>query len=148
MKNKNKNLENNFDKYLWNRYTPLHDRLMRKISYLSKVLGNFNDIYHIKKDYYKTLKPVINTEIPPCKEESNFPNFINIVKTTNDKYIEYEEAMYVEIITNIKDLIEKMKNEKGFYEDYLKYLALYKEEKKKMEKNKSIYHATAGMSKK
>ena len=148
MKNKNKNLENNFDKYLWNRYTPLHDRLMRKISYLSKVLGNFNDIYHIKKDYYKTLKPVINTEIPPCKEESNFPNFINIVKTTNDKYIEYEEAMYVEIITNIKDLIEKMKNEKGFYEDYLKYLALYKEEKKKMEKNKSIYHASAGIAEK
>ena len=148
MKNKNKNLENNFDKYLWNRYTPLHDRLMRKIAYLSKVLGNFNDIYHIKKDYYKTLKPVINTEIPPCKEESNFPNFINIVKTTNDKYIEYEEAMYVEIITNIKDLIEKMKNEKGFYEDYLKYLALYKEEKKKMEKNKSIYHASAGIAEK
>ena len=148
MKNKNKNLENNFDKYLWNKYVPLHERLMKKISYLSKVLNNFNDIYHVKKDYYKTLKPVINTEIPPCKEESNFPNFINIVKTTNDKYIEFEEAMYIEIISNIKDLIEKMKNEKGFYEDYIKYLALYKDEKKKMEKNKNIYHSSAGIAEK
>ena len=145
---KKKNLENNFDKYLWNRYVPLHDRLMRKISYLSKVLGNFTDIYHVKKDYYKTLKPFINTEIQPCKEESNFPSLISIVKTSNDKYIEFEEAMYVEIITNIKDLIEKMKNEKGYYEDYLKYLSLYKDEKKKMEKNKSIYHSSAGIAEK
>ena len=145
---KNKNLENNFDKYLWNKYVPLHDRLMRKITYLSKVLGNFNDIYHVKKDYYKTLKPVINTEISPCKEESNFPSLISIVKTSNDKYIEFEETMYVEIISNIKDLIEKMKNEKGYYEDYLKYLSLYKDEKKKMEKNKSIYHSSAGIAEK
>ena len=145
---KNKNPENNFDKFLWNKYVPLHDRLMRKISYLSKVLGNFNDIYHVKKDYYKTLKPVISTEIPPCKEESNFPNLISIVKTSNDKYIEFEEAMYLEIIANIKDLIEKMKNEKGYYEDYLKYLSLYKDEKKKMEKNKFIYHSSAGIAEK
>ena len=143
MKNKNKNFENNFDKYLWNRYVPLHERLMRKISYLSKVLGNFNDIYHVKKDYYKALKPFINTEIPPCKEESNFPNIVNIVKSTNDKYIEIEEAMYIEIIANIKDLIDKMKNEKAYYEDFLKYLSSYKDEKKKMEKNKNIYHSSA-----
>ena len=143
MKNKNKNLENNFDKCLWNRYVPLHDRLMKKISYLSKVLGNFNDIYHVKKDYYKALKPFINIEIPPCKEESNFPNIINIVKSTNDKYIEIEEAMYIEIIANIKDLVDKMKNEKAYYEDYLRYLSSYKDEKKKMEKNKNIYHSSA-----
>ena len=143
LKMKNKDLENNFDKYLWNRYIPLHDRLTRKISYLSKVYSNFNDIYHVKKDYYKTLKPIINTEIPQCKEESHFPNIINIVKTTNDKYMEFEEAMYIEIIANIKDLIDKMKNEKNYYEDFLKYLSLYKEEKKKMEKNKSIYHSSA-----
>ena len=85
---KNKDLENNFDKYLWNKYDPLHDRLMKKISYLSKVLANFNDIYHVKKDYYKTLKPFIKEEIPPCKEEANFQNVLSVVKTTSEKYNE------------------------------------------------------------
>ena len=42
-------MENNFDKYLWNRYEPLHERLMRKISYLSKVLDNFSEIHTVKK---------------------------------------------------------------------------------------------------
>ena len=140
---KNKDFENNFDKFLWNKYEPLHERLMRKIAYLTKVLGNFNDIYHVKKDYYKTLKPFINNEIPACKEEINFQNVLNIVKTTNEKYNEYEEEMYLEIIKNIKDLIEKMKKEKNYFDDYLKSLALYKEEKRKMEKLKSIYHSSA-----
>jgi hypothetical protein len=116
---------------------------MRKIAYLTKVLGNFNDIYHVKKDYYKTLKPFINNEIPTCKEETNFQNVLNIVKTTNEKYNEYEEEMYLEIIKNIKDLIEKMKKEKIYFDDYLKSLSLYKEEKRKMEKLKSIYHSSA-----
>ena len=140
---KNKDFENNFDKFLWNKYEPLHERLMRKIAYLTKVLGNFNDIYHVKKDYYKTLKPFISNEIPACKEEINFQNVLNIVKTTNEKYNEYEEEMYLEIIKNIKDLIEKMKKEKNYFDDYLKSLALYKEEKRKMEKLKSIYHSSA-----
>ena len=140
---KNKDFENNFDKFLWNKYEPLHERLMRKIAYLTKVLGNFNDIYHVKKDYYKTLKPFISNEIPACKEETNFQNVLNIVKTTSEKYNEYEEEMYLEIIKNIKDLIEKMKKEKIYFDDYLKSLSLYKEEKRKMEKLKSIYHSSA-----
>ena len=98
-----KNPENNFDKYLWNRYEPLHDRLIKKIAYLSKVLSNFNDIYHVKKDYYKSLKPFIKEDIPVCKEEENFQNVLSIVKTTNEKYNEYEEEMYIEIINNINE---------------------------------------------
>ena len=145
---KKKDFENNFEKYLWNKYEPLHERLMRKIAYLSKVLGNFNSIYLVKKDYYKNLKPLIATEIPICKEEINFQNVLSIVKTTNEKYNEYEEEMYVEIIKNIKDLIEKMKKEKMFFDDYLKSLSIYKEEKRKMEKLKSIYHSSAQIAEK
>ena len=148
MKNKNKQLENNFDKYLWNKYEPLHDRLVKKISYLSKVLSNFNDIYHVKKDYYKVLKPLITNDIPVCKEEENFQNVLSIVKSTNEKYIEYEDEMYSEIISNIKDLIEKMKNEKSYYDGYLKALSIYKEEKRKMEKSKNIYHSSAQIAEK
>jgi hypothetical protein len=48
--------------------------------------------------------------------------------------------MYTDIIKNVKDLIDKMKREKGFYEDYLKSLALYKEEKRKMNKYRKEYH--------
>ena len=126
-----KNPENNFDKFLWNRYEPLHDRLIKKIAYLSKVLSNFNDIYHVKKDYYKLLKPLIKDDIPTCKEEENFQNVLTIIKSTNEKYIEFEEEMYIEIISNIKDLIDKMKKEKNYYDDYLKSLSIYKDEKKK-----------------
>ena len=146
---KNKNLEDNFDKYLWNKYEPLHDRLVNKISYLSSILLKFNDIYQVKKDYYKNLKPLINYKgIPVCKEEENFQNVLSIVKTSNEKYNEYEEEMYIEIINNIKSLIEKMKGEKAFYENYLKSLAIYKEEKRKMEKYKNIYHSSAQIAEK
>jgi hypothetical protein len=136
-------MENNFDKYLWNKYEPLHERLMRKISYLSKVLDNFSEIHNVKKNYYKTLKPIMKDEIPAPKEEENFQNVISIVKSTNDKYIELEDQMYTDIIKNVKDLIDKMKREKGFYEDYLKSLALYKEEKRKMNKYRKEYHNSA-----
>lgn len=132
--------EKNFDKYLWNRYEPLHERLIKKIAYLSKVLDNFNDIFNVKKNYYKTLKPFIKDGIQPCKEEENFQNVLSIVKSTSEKYNEFEEEMYTEIISNIKDLIEKMKKEKAYYDDYLKSLAFYKEEKRKMEKSKNDYH--------
>ena len=136
-------MENNFDKYLWNRYEPLHERLMRKISYLSKVLDNFSEIHSVKKNYYKTLKPIMKDDIQAPKEEENFQNVITIVKSTNDKFIELEDQMYTDIIKNVKDLIDKMKREKGFYDDYLKCLALYKEEKRKMIKYKKEYHNSA-----
>ena len=136
-------MENNFDKYLWNRYEPLHDRLMRKISYLSKVLDNFSEIHTVKRNYYKTLKPLMKDELQAPKEEENFQNVVSIVKSTNDKFIELEDQMYTDIIKNIKDLIDKMKREKGFYDDYLKCLALYKEEKRKMIKYKKEYHNSA-----
>ena len=41
-----------------------------------------------------------------------------------------------------------MKNEKGYYEDFIKYLSLYNDEKKKMEKNKNIYHFSARIAEK
>ena len=145
---KNKNLENNFDKYLWNRYEPLHDRLMKKIAYLSKVLSNFNDIYNVKKEYYKALKPLIKEDIQVCKEEDSFENVLSTVKTSNEKYNEYEKEMYKEIITNIKDLIDKMKKEKNFYDDFIKSLLIYKEEKRKMEKLKNVYHSNAKIAEK
>jgi len=47
--------EINFERYLWNKYQPLHDRLMNRIAFLSKVLASFNDIYHVKKEYFKLL---------------------------------------------------------------------------------------------
>ena len=144
MEKKNKpKPENNFDKYLWNRYEPLHDRLMKKISFLSKVFDNFNEIYNVKKNYYKNLKPLMKDEIQAPKEEENFQNVLSIVKSSNEKYIELEEQMYTDIINNIKDLIEKMKKEKSLYDDYLKCLALYKEEKRKMKKYKNDYYNSA-----
>jgi hypothetical protein len=136
-------MENNFDKYLWNKYEPLHDRLMRKISYLSKVLDNFSEIHNVKKNYYKTLKPIMKDDIQAPKEEENFQNVVSIVKSTNDKFIELEDQMYTDIIKNIKDLIDKMKKEKNYYDDYLKCLGLYKEEKKKMLKYQKEYHNSA-----
>ena len=145
---KKKDLVNNFDKYLWNRYDPLHERLLKKIAYLSKVLSNFTDIYHIKREYYKNVKPYIKEDIPVCKEEENFQNVLGLVKSTSEKYNEYEEEMYAEIIANIRDLIEKMKKEKNYYDDYLKTLAFYKDEKKKMEKFRSVYHSNAQVAEK
>ena len=138
---KKKVREINFERYLWNKYQPLHDRLMNKITYLTKVMNNFTDIYHVKKEYYKTIKPLTSVEIPECKEEANMNEVVNIVRTTNDKYNDFEKDMYVQIIRNIKDLLDKMKKEKLFYDDYLANLAIYNDEKKKMEVLKKNYHA-------
>ena len=145
---KKKIREINFERYLWNKYQPLHDKLLNKISYLSKVLASFNDIYHIKKEYYKNLKPLMSVEIPICKEEINFKEIINIVRTSNDKYNEYEKEMYSEIIRIIKNLIDNMKKEKSFYDDYLSSLSSYNDEKKKMENLKKAYHSSAVIAEK
>ena len=51
-----RNYEKNFQKYIWNQYDNLHDRLTRKICGLLKILSIINDIYHVKKEYYKNLK--------------------------------------------------------------------------------------------
>ena len=135
-----RNYEKNFQKYLWNQYDNLHDRLTKKIGSLTKILSSFNDIFHVKKEYYKNLRPLIKDEPPTLIEEENFKTAMSIVKNNNEKYIEFEEEMYNEIIDKIKGLIDKMKLEKSIYDDFKKALNFYNDEKVKMEKYKNIYH--------
>ena len=135
-----RNYEKNFQKYLWNQYDNLHDRLTRKIGSLSKILSSINDIYHVKKEYYKSLKPLIKDEPQPLSEEENFRQTMVIIKNNNEKFIEFEDEMYSEIIDKIRSLIEKMKQEKFLYDDFKKALDYYNGEKSKMEKFKNIYH--------
>ena len=135
-----RNYEKNFQKYLWNQYDNLHDRLTRKIGSLSKILSSINDIYHVKKEYYKSLKPLIKDEPQPLSEEENFRQTMVIIKNNNEKFIEFEDEMYSEIIEKIRSLIEKMKQEKFLYDDFKKALDYYNGEKAKMEKFKNIYH--------
>ena len=135
-----RNYEKNFQKYLWNQYDNLHDRLTRKIGSLSKILSSINDIYHVKKEYYKSLKPLIKDEPQPLSEEENFRQTMVIIKNNNEKFIEFEDEMYSEIIDKIRSLIEKMKQEKFLYDDFKKALDYYNGEKAKMEKFKNIYH--------
>ena len=135
-----RNYEKNFQKYLWNQYDNLHERLTRKIGSLTKILSSFNDIYHVKKEYYKNLKPLIKDDPQPLSEEENFRAAMTIVKNNNEKYMEFEEEMYSEIIDKIRSLIEKMKQEKFLYDDFKKALDYYNGEKAKMEKFKNIYH--------
>ena len=132
--------EHNFQKYLWNQYDNLHDRLTKKIGSLSRILNSFIEIFHVKKEYYKNLRPLIKDDPPVLTEEENFQAAMRIVKDNNEKYIEFEEEMYNEIINKIRGLIEKMKTEKIFYEDFKKALLFYNDEKVKMEKYKSVYH--------
>ena len=135
-----RNYEKNFQKYLWNQYDNLHDRLTRKIGSLSKILSSINDIHHVKKEYYKSLKPLIKDEPQPLSEEENFRQTMVIIKNNNEKFIEFEDEMYSEIIDKIRSLIEKMKQEKFLYDDFKKALDYYNGEKAKMEKFKNIYH--------
>ena len=53
--NKEYSPEYNFDKYLWNKYDVLHDKLIKKLAYLSNVLNNFNDIYKVKEESYTKI---------------------------------------------------------------------------------------------
>ena len=129
-----RNYEKNFQKYLWNQYDTLHDRLTKKIGSLSKILGSFIDIFHVKKEYYKSLRPLIKEDPPVLTEEENFQSAMKIVKDNNEKYMEFEEEMYNEIIEKVRALIEKMKTEKNQYEDFKKALSFYTDEKIKMEK--------------
>ena len=128
-----RNYEKNFQKYLWNQYDNLHDRLTRKIGSLSKILSSINDIYHVKKEYYKSLKPLIKDEPQPLSEEENFRQTMVIIKNNNEKFIEFEDEMYSEIIDKIRSLIEKMKQEKFLYDDFKKALDYYNGEKAKMD---------------
>ena len=140
-----------FDKYLWNRYDKLHDRIIKKISYLSSLLNYFNNIYNIKTRYYKSLQPLLKDEkddMFKCKEEVYFKNIFNILKNTNENFNKYEEKMYLEIINNIKDSIEKWKKENNYYKDYLVSLSIYKEEKKKLERYQKIYQENSLMAEK
>ena len=134
--------EHNFQKYLWNQYDILHDRLTKKIGSLSKILGSFNDIFSVKKEYYKNLKPLIKNEPPALIEEENFKTAMLIVKNNNEKYIEFEEEMYNEIIDKIRSLIDKMKAEKVLFDEFKKALSFYNDEKIKMEKYKTAYHSS------
>jgi hypothetical protein len=134
--------EHNFQKYLWNQYDILHDRLTKKIGSLSKILGSFNDIFSVKKEYYKNLKPLIKNEPPALIEEENFKTAMLIVKNNNEKYIEFEEEMYNEIIDKIRSLIDKMKAEKTLFDDFKKALSFYNDEKIKKEKYKTAYHSS------
>ena len=58
-----RNDEKNFQKYIWNQYDNLHDRLTRKIGSLSKILSTINNIYYAKKEYYKNLKLLIKENL-------------------------------------------------------------------------------------
>ena len=136
-----RNYEHNFEKYLWNQYDALHDRLTKKIGSLSKILSQFNDIFHVKKEYYKNLRPLIKDEPQPLTEEENFKTAMNIVKNNNEKFMEYEEEMYNEIIDKIKNLIDKMKGEKNVFDEFKRALNYYNSEKAKMENYKSVYHS-------
>ena len=119
-----RNYEKNFQKYLWNQYDNLHDRLTRKIGSLSKILSSINDIYHVKKEYYKSLKPLIKDEPQPLSEEENFRQTMVIIKNNNEKFIEFEDEMYSEIIDKIRSLIEKMKQEKFLYDDFINHCTI------------------------
>ena len=135
------NPELSFEKNLWNQYGPLHDRLQKKIAYLSSVLTNFNSIHKVKKDYYRNVRPLLKDgyNIQKCKE-SEFQNVVNIVNKNNEKFIEYEDEMYRDIIQCISELVGKMKKEKGFYDDFIKNLNNYNDQKNNMEKLKKTYH--------
>ena len=140
---KKRNIEINFERYLWNRHQQLNDRLINKISYLSKILSFFKDIFKLKKEYYKKIKALINIEIVPCKEEKNMEELITIIKTTILKYSELGNNMYNGIINNMQELIDKMEKEKDIYIDYIDSLHSYNDTKKKMENFKRIYHTNA-----
>ena len=136
-----RNYEKNFQKYLWNQYDTLHDRLTKKIGSLSKILSQFNDIYHVKKEYYKNLRPLIKEEPQALTEEESFKTAMVIVKNNNEKFMEFEEEMYNEIIDKIRGLIDKMKAEKNVYDEFKRALSYYTAEKAKMESLKSTYHS-------
>ena len=64
-----------------------------------------------------------------------------IVKNNNEKFMEFEEEMYNEIIDKIRGLIDKMKAEKNVYDEFKRALSYYTAEKAKMESLKSTYHS-------
>ena len=130
-----------FEKNLWGRYSNLHDRLQKKIAYLSSVLNNFTDVQKVKREYYKKVKPLLKDGNNLQKSgENEFQNVVSIVNNNNEKFIEYEDEMYRDIIQCIKDLVDKMKKEKGYYDDFIKNLMSYNDQKKNMEKLKKTYH--------
>ncbi len=148
-----------FQKDLWGQYTKLHERLNKKIDYYKSLKKAFDPIFSAFSDLNKKISsfefgmdPTIPVELYTDSKTSHsnsmeidskwysIPLTMKIVKDFIVNTIDYSSQALFHIVSNIDTLILKMMKEKSEYDDFIKYLNFYSDNKKIMDKNMKFYH--------
>ena len=148
-----------FEKDLWGQYNILHDRLLKQIEYYKNLKKVFTPIHTSFIDLNKKMKALkfsmdptilfelsIDSKSPPSEQKEDDNNWYGIPLTmkiikdiiTNDA--ENYTLVLFHAIQNIESLINKMKQEKSEYDEFLKCLSSLLDSKKIMDKNMKVYH--------
>ena len=148
-----------FEKDLWGQCNKLHERLGKKIDYYKILRKSFEPIYNLFGELNKkinsmkfTMDPTIPVELytdsktnrsNSMDSESKWygiPLTMKIIKEFIANCVDFNSQTLFHVITNLETLINKMKQERNEYEDFLKSLNVLSDSKKTMEKNMKLYH--------
>ena len=150
----------NFEKDLWGQCNKLHERLGKKIEYYKTLSKSFEPIINLFGELNKkinsmkfTMDPTIPVELYTESKTNRFnsvetePKWYGIpltmkkIKEFIANCVDYNNQTLYHVITNLNQLIKKMKKEKNEYENFQKSLYILSDSKKTMEKNMKTYHS-------
>ena len=148
-----------FEKDLWGQCNILHERLNRKIEYYKYLKKMFEPIHNSFSELNKkinatripmdlTIPLELYTDSQKARSFSvdigsklyGVPLTMKIVKEFISNTVDFNVQTLFHIVTNLENLIKKMRQEKSEYEEFQKSSQIFYESKKAMEKNLKSYH--------
>ena len=149
----------NFKKDLWGQCNKLHERLYKKIDYYKSLLKAFKPIHNSFSDLNEkinsmklTMDPTIPVELyidskigqsSSTDMETKWYSVPLTMKKIKDfiaESVDFNHQFLFHVVTNLENLINKMKQEKNEYEEFMKCLNSLSDSKKVMEKKMKEYH--------
>ena len=148
-----------FKKDLWGQCNKLHERLYKKIDYYKSLLKAFKPIHNSFSDLNEkinsmkfSMDPTIPVELyidskigQPSSTDMetkwySVPLTMKKIKDFIAESIDFNHQFLFHVVTNLEILINKMKQEKNEYEEFIKCLNSLSDSKKVMEKKMKDYH--------
>ena len=148
-----------FEKDLWGQCNILHERLNKKIEYYKNLKKVFEPIHNAFSELNKKISAVkiaMDTTIPvelyedlkttPSNTDETGSKFygvpltMKIIKDFVLNSVDFNVQTLFHIVTNLENLIKKMKQEKNEFDEFQRSLLAFYEGKRVMDKNKKLYH--------